>query len=225
MKTKSVLAGVALLLSCTLVAPGQQQYQISTVAGGAVLLPTPVPAANASFPAPVAVAVDASGNFYFTAENCVFKVDSTRTLTRIAGVAVAGYSGDGGPATSARLSSPLGLAVDTAGNLYVADNGNVVIRKVAANGIITTFAGNGTRGYSGDGGPATAAQLGLVVPPSICRLQAWLPTPQEISTSRTSVTAGSARWRRTARLRQWRAAGHKAIRGTGGRPRAHSSTG
>jgi uncharacterized protein (TIGR03437 family) len=134
------------------------------VAGGALLPPTPVPAANASFPAPVAVAVDASGNFYFTAENCVFKVDSSRTLTRIAGVAVAGYSGDGGPATSASLNEPLGLAVDSVGNLYIADNGNDVVRKVTANGIITTFAGNGTKGYSGDGGLATNAQLWLEVP-------------------------------------------------------------
>ena len=69
-----------------------------------------------------------------------------------------GFSGDGGPATSALLNSPQGVAVDSAGNLYIADNGNSRIRKVS-NGVITTVAGNGTLGFSGDNGPATSAQL------------------------------------------------------------------
>src|ERR1035437_5366560 len=163
MKTRSVVAGVILLLSCASAALGQQQYKISTVVGGALLPPTPAPAASASFLHPTSVALDTSGNLYFTAEHCVLKVDTFGVLTRVAGAAVAGYSGDGGQATSARLAKPGGVAVDTLGNLYVADNGNDVVRKVAANGIITTFAGNGARGYSGDGGPAIAAEILLAL--------------------------------------------------------------
>jgi sugar lactone lactonase YvrE len=129
------------------------------------LFPTDVPALSVSFPAPQAVAADARGNIYFSAGNCVFKVDAAGVLTRAAGSALsAGYSGDGGPATSALLNQPTGVAVDTSGNLYIADTWNFAIRKVAASGTISTVAGsgpgNGTRGYSGDGGPATSAQLG-----------------------------------------------------------------
>jgi len=80
------------------------------------------------------------------------------TPFRFAGIA--GYSGDGGPATAARLKIPYGVAVDGAGNIFIAEWGNHRVRKVDADGIITTVAGSGSIGYSGDGGPATAAQLG-----------------------------------------------------------------
>jgi Abnormal spindle-like microcephaly-assoc'd, ASPM-SPD-2-Hydin/NHL repeat len=79
----------------------------------------------------------------------------------VAGTGSSGYSGDGGPATSAQFNFPMGIARDSQGNLYIADAVNNVVRKVSADGIVTTVAGNGTQGYSGDGGPATSAQLAV----------------------------------------------------------------
>ena len=87
-------------------------------------------------------------------------VAATGDIITVAGNGKAGYSGDGGPATDAELDSPCGVAVDAAGDLFIADVGNNVIREVVkATGDIITVAGNGTAGYSGDGGPATAAEL------------------------------------------------------------------
>ena len=83
---------------------------------------------------------------------------SNGTITTVAGNGTVGYSGDGGSATSAMLNTPVGWPWIKPGNLYIADHGNNVIRKVSR-GIITTIAGNGTQGFSGNGGPATAAQL------------------------------------------------------------------
>ena len=80
-------------------------------------------------------------------------------ITTVAGNGIPGFSGDGGPATSAELGASYGVAVDASGNLFIADYGNNRIRKVSASGIITTVAGNGNRGFSGDGGPATSASL------------------------------------------------------------------
>lgn len=112
------------------------------------------------------VAVDSAGNIYIA---CLDDVDNrgrilkvtaaTGSVTTVAGGGTA-YPGDGGPATAAELYEPRGVAVDSTGNIYIADDNASRIRKVtAATGIITTVAGNGTNGYSGDGGPATAAQL------------------------------------------------------------------
>ena len=84
---------------------------------------------------------------------------SAQIMTTFAGNGTYGYSGDGGPATYASIYSPCGVAVDGSGNVFVVDSTNSVIRKVSSNGIITTFAGNGLYGFSGDGGPATAARL------------------------------------------------------------------
>jgi hypothetical protein len=122
------------------------------------LITTSIPLASAS------VAADARGNLYMVAFDCVFKMNAAGILTRVAGTSQ-GYSGDGGPALKAQLNYPFGVAVDGSGNVFIADTGNLVVRKVAAaTGIITTVAGikppgNGSPGYSGDGGPATSAGL------------------------------------------------------------------
>ena len=79
----------------------------------------------------------------------------------VAGNGTAGFAGDGGPATSAELDFPIGVAVDSAGILYIADTYNHSIRGVAADGTITTFAGDGSWGFSGDGALATSSQLGF----------------------------------------------------------------
>jgi uncharacterized protein (TIGR03437 family) len=107
------------------------------------------------------LAVDSAGNLYIADDghHRIRKVDSSGIITTVAGNGQINYSGDGGPATSASLWRPSGVALDHAGNLYIADTQNVRIRKVDTNGNITTIAGNGSIGYSGDGGPATSAAL------------------------------------------------------------------
>ncbi len=125
------------------------------------------PATEANLYMPTGAAIDACGNLYI-ADNYnqrIRKVDTNGVITTVAGNGIEGYSGDGGPATGAQLHYPSGMAVDTLGNLYIADWGNNRVRKVDTNGIITTAAGNGIEGYSGDGGPATQAQLGY--PPGV----------------------------------------------------------
>jgi len=135
-----------------------QEYTVSTVAGGAPPS-TPAAATSISIGVPNRVTLDKSGNLYFTSLNCVFRIDANGILTRIAGNSRAGYSGDGGPAAQAQLNSPAGLAFDSAGDIFIADTGNNVIRKITTDGNIHTFAGNGTPGLSGDSYPATSAQL------------------------------------------------------------------
>jgi len=119
------------------------------------------PATSASLYEPSGVAVDPAGNVYIAdAGNLrIRKVDTAGIITTIAGNGKEGFSGDGGPATSAELSFPVGVAVDPAGNVYIADEGSNRIRKVNTAGIISTIAGNDTQGFSGDGGPATSASL------------------------------------------------------------------
>ncbi len=154
MKTLPVASGF-LLVAGTLLG---QQYVISTIAGGGPLS-SPVNALNLPLGTPQGVATDNAGNFYFTSLNCVFRVDQNGVMTRVAGNARAGYSGDGGPAPSAQLAGALAVAVDAAGNIFIADTNNYRIRRVSTSGIITTVAGNGINGYLGDGGPAVSAQL------------------------------------------------------------------
>jgi sugar lactone lactonase YvrE len=128
------------------------------VAGGSPA-PTPALAASLSIGAPQYLTVDSSDGVYFTTGNTVFRLTTDGLLTRIAGNSRPGFSGDGGPAVRAQLSSPVGLALDAAGNLYIADSGNHRIRRVAPNGVIVTVAGSGAAGFSGDGGPAASAQF------------------------------------------------------------------
>ncbi len=135
-----------------------QQNLITTVAGGAAA-PSATPAIQASIGDPPRVTVDRVGNLYFGAQHSLFKVDTSGTLTRIAGTGKAGYSGDGGPALSAQLKFPAGVAVDPAGTIYVTDLAAEVVRVISPAGAISTYAGQGTAGYSGDGGAATQAQL------------------------------------------------------------------
>jgi len=107
------------------------------------------------------IAMDGNGDVFIADDDdyVIRKIDPTGVISTIAGMGYPGYSGDGGPATSAHLNYPSGLAVDAGGNLYVADNGNYVIRKIDIHGVITTVAGTGVWGYSGDGGPAVSARI------------------------------------------------------------------
>lgn len=120
-------------------------------------------ATKALLDAPDAIALDAVNGYLYIADtgnNVVRKVNlATGIITTFAGNNTAGYSGDGGQATNASLNGPWGLSVDPTGQVYIADQNNNCIRKVATNGAISTFAGTGTLGYKGDGGSATSAEL------------------------------------------------------------------
>ena len=140
---------------------------ITTIAGGGNPpdgLGDGGPATGARLDRPQDVAVDSEGNVYIV--DCfnqrIRKIDTSGIITSVAGNGIRGYSGDGGPATQAQLNYPNDVAVDAEDNLYFADGFNYRIRKVDANGLITTVAGNGIEGYSGDGGPATQAGFRFV---------------------------------------------------------------
>jgi uncharacterized protein (TIGR03437 family) len=148
---------VALLTTILGCSAWGQTYTISTFAGGG--LPVNVPGTSASLGSPASVAADRAGNVYFATQNTVLRLDATTgVLTLVAGNGTPGFSGDNGLAISAQLNSPAGVAVDSAGNVYISDGGNYRVRKVS-NGVITTVAGNGTPGSGGDNGLAISAQL------------------------------------------------------------------
>jgi len=147
------------------------QYSISTVAGGG---PNNLPALQSGIGYPASVARDAAGDTYIADaySSQIFEVSAAGTLTVIAGNGTLGYSGDGGPATSAALNGPESVALDSLGNIFIADTNNSVIRVVNTQtaaitvagvviqpGTIQTVAGSGTAGYSGDGNAAIGAQL------------------------------------------------------------------
>jgi sugar lactone lactonase YvrE len=109
------------------------------------------------------IAIAPNGDIYIArrAHNVISRIDQKGSLVNVVGTGFSGYSGDDGPATQSQLKVPAGLTFDSKGNLYIADRGNHRVRKINKKGIITTFAGNGTAGFSGDGGPATQASLNL----------------------------------------------------------------
>lgn len=119
------------------------------------------PALEASFYYPADVRVDSRGNIYIAdvQNNRVRKVDRNGIISTVAGTGEPGYSGDGGPATQAQLFNPYGIAFDLDGSVIISDSWNHVIRRIDASGIITTIAGTGKPGYSGDGGPALQASF------------------------------------------------------------------
>src|ERR1700724_2389552 len=124
------------------------------------------PAARALLNGPFDVDFDPDGNLYFsdTFNHRIRRVDArTGNITTCAGSGEAGYSGDGGPASQARFNEPYGIAVDKAGRVYVADPHHHCVPRIdSASGVITTLPGNGSAGFSGDGGPGP--QAGMVEP-------------------------------------------------------------
>ncbi len=171
--SSEVVTAVAIATGYSLSAPTSAQYLIAssstpyiyTVAGteGGGFAGDGGPATFALLNRPTGIVEDSQGNLYIADQgnNVIRKVAAgTGIITTVAGTGIPGYSGDKGAATSAELNSPWGVALDSAGDLYIADSSNNVVRRVAAgSGIITTVAGNGTAGESGDNGPATSAEM------------------------------------------------------------------
>ncbi len=162
---KKIILSIALAVSAICTGYGVKAQVIRTVAGNDTLGYTGDggPAVRAQIGKSWSVVQDTAGNMYIADDetNYIRKVSRDGIISTIAGVGYPGYTGDGGSAVRARLNYPSGLALDAAGNLYFADNGNFCIRKISTSGIITTVVGDGSgvRGNAGDGGPATSARL------------------------------------------------------------------
>src|SRR5579871_518134 len=137
-----------------------QTYSMQTIAGTDRLLDNQK-ANTVPLRSPYGIAADANGNFYIadSLDNRVRKVSANGVITTLAGNGLPGYSGDRGPASQARLNSPVDVALDAAGNVYIADRGNALVRRVSPDGTINTVAGTGNSRYGGDNGPALRAQL------------------------------------------------------------------
>jgi sugar lactone lactonase YvrE len=157
---RSVAATFLFGLSYTMSA---QTGIISTIAGNgtAAYRGDGGAATSAELNRPYQIAMDSNGNLYIadSANNRIRKVTPAGVISTVAGDGMLGYSGDGGPAVNAHLWSPYGVAVDSSGNLYIADTDNYRIRKVDSSGVISTVAGTGSNNHSGDGGPATSAAV------------------------------------------------------------------
>ena len=172
-----------LIFFCSIIWPEFSNAQnITTVAGNGVgtFAGDGGLATAASLSISWGVAFDSAGNIYIGDGNNarIRKVNTAGTISTIAGNGVTGYGGDAGPAISGKLNFPSGVEADTFGNIYIADANNHRIRKVNNAGIITTIAGTGVSGFSGDGGPATAAQI--VFSDGICADQygnVFIPDP------------------------------------------------
>lgn len=134
---------------------------ITTIAGGGSSLANNIPATTASFVYPGFIALNNNGDLFIPdwTHYRVCKVDASGTLTIVAGNGIAGNNGDGGLAINAELTAPTSVSFDDTGNMYISDNFAYVIRKVNKSGIISTIAGNGLQGFSGDGGPALLASF------------------------------------------------------------------
>ena len=154
--------GTSLFVLCSLVVTFcaiAEAANVTTVAGG--YLGNGRPATLAAFASPIGVAVDREGGIYISdANNCqIRRINKSGVISKFAGGATCGFSGDGGPAALATLNGPAGLSFDAQGNLLVADQLNFRVRKITRSGVISTIAGNGIAGYSGDGVQATQASL------------------------------------------------------------------
>jgi sugar lactone lactonase YvrE len=169
-------------------------HRVRKVSPGGVITTVAGSGAGPGEITPVGLAIDSAGNLLIAdaANARIGKVGSNGIVTTVAGNGTAGFSGDGSLAVFAELNSPSGIAMDSSGNMFIADTYNERIRKVTPNGIITTVAGTGVLGSTGDGGPATSAEL-------------FNPHAVAVDTSGNLFVCGGMRQRRTASFRLSRA--------------------